>query len=290
MKVNPPWPDGWQALGDPPPASLAAPRRQLHRAALVAAAVGNTLLDPEPDDSHRAFVWFPGMRAMAQRPVEGAQQPFHVALRPEDLDLIILSEDNVRLAELPLSGRPVGKIFGWLEEEVEGHLGRPLPRPLERPEELGDDDRFSRQPPAAFAELGRYFANAYLLLEHAVAPLPGAAPVRVWPHHFDMAALIALGAAEEGGDERSIGVGLMPGDGADGEPYLYVNLWPHPDLVTDELPAPPAGAHWNTDGWLGLVLPAAQLVAAGGAVEQARLAERFAVTAIAACRELLGAG
>jgi len=294
MTTSSTWPDSWQTLGAVAPESLAAPRLQLHRAARVAAVVGKTLLEPEPDDSHKAFSWFPGMRAMAQRPVEEASQPFHAALRPEDLELIMLSEDNVRLAELPLSGRTVQQIYHWLEEEVEGLLGRPLPKELATPgeiagETISDQHRFSRQPPAAFAELARYFANAHLLLEHRVAAEAGAGPILVWPHHFDLASLITVREAEGDQEARTIGVGLMPGAGTDGEPYFYVNLWPHDGIDTSALPELPAGAQWNTEGWIGGMLPAKALVEVSDAGEQARRAGEFVSAAIAACRQLLDA-
>jgi hypothetical protein len=294
MTTSPSWPESWQTLGAVAPESLAGPRLQLHRAARVAAAVGRTLLTPEADFSHEAFSWFPGMRAMAQRPVEEASQPFHTALRPEDLELIMLSEDNVRLAELPLSGRTVGQIYHWLEDEVQGLLGRPLPKELEGPgeiagETIGDQDRFSRQPPAAFAELARYFANAHRLIEHRVASQAGAGPILVWPHHFDIACKITVEEAEDGKEARTVGAGLMPGEGPEGEPYFYVSLWPHDGVDTSDLPELPSGAHWNTEKWIGGKLPLKTLVESSDAAEQARRADEFVVASLEACRKLLDA-
>ena len=88
---------------------------------------------------------------------------------------------------------------------------------------------------------------------------PGPSPVRCWAHHFDIATYVSL----EAGDfetARGIGVGLSPGDESYGEPYFYVNPWPHPDPA--DLPDPPGLGHWHTQGFVGAILTGSELIAA----------------------------
>jgi hypothetical protein len=117
----------------------------------------------------------------------------------------------------------------------------------------------------------------------------GASPVRVWPHHFDIAVLIELGAEDDRPvdpeEARSVGVGMTPGDDSYPDPYWYVTPWPYP-AATGLPKLPPPGA-WHTDGWVGAVLGAADLVGAGDERAQATRAASFARAAIAGCRELL---
>lgn len=86
--------------------------------------------------------------------------------------------------------------------------------------------------------LARMYASAARILERLRAKHAGASPVRLWPHHFDVAILIG-----------SIGVGFLAGDDAIDEPYWYVYNSPMPD------PLPPlATGEWHRGEWTGAVL------------------------------------
>jgi len=87
--------------------------------------------------------------------------------------------------------------------------------------------------------------------------VPGPSTVRCWPHHFDIATYVAL----EAGDfesARGIGVGMSPGDESYDEPYFYVNAWPHP--TGEALPTLPSPGHWHTDGFVGAIATATDIV------------------------------
>lgn len=278
----------WQPLAASPPEGLIDARRQIHWAAQIASSIGKTLLDKQPDDSQQAFSWVPGHRCLASGVVRGSQ-PFRCALRPADLHLLILSDHDVEQLEMPLSGRTLEQAYHWLEDDVRRQLGRPLPAPLERPAEIEDHAvaqgaRFSIRHQAAFEEIARHFSNAHLLLKEHAAGRDGASPIRVWPHHLDIAVLITV--KEAGGDEEAhtVGVGMTPGDGDYPLPYLYVTPWPYP---TDPgLPNLPSGSHWHTEKWTGAVLPAEELCAGDPAEQEARAGE-FLNAAIDACLGLV---
>lgn len=281
-------PTTWQPLTDPPSEGLVDARRQLHWAAQVASSVGKTLVEKKPDDSHQAFSWVSGHHCMASAVVKGSQ-PFRSALRPADLHLLILSDHDVEQLELPLSGRTLEQAYHWLEDDVRRQLGRPLPAPLERPAEIeehpvGDGARFSIRDHDAFEELARYFSNAAHLLEAHAAGREGASPIRIWPHHLDIAVLITVKEAEGDEEARTVGVGLQPGDASYPLPYLYATPWPYPE--GKDLPDLPGGGHWHTEKWTGAVLPAAKLAKGDGEAQEARAGE-FLKAAIQACHDLL---
>jgi hypothetical protein len=82
------------------------------------------------------------------------------------------------------------------------------------------------------AKLARMYAQAAELLARIHTP------VRLWPHHFDVAVLI-----------DKLGVGFLAGDDEIDEPYWYVYNTPMPD----PLPALRVG-EWHRGHWTGAVL------------------------------------
>jgi len=116
---------------------------------------------------------------------------------------------------------------------------------------------------ALFEELANWYSNAALCLNSI------SAQVRCWPHHFDIATQIEVG-------EHSVGVGLSPGDATFEEPYFYVTPWPYPHA--SRLPDLSIGS-WHTDGWVGAVLGADDILPK---VDQQSFVRRFLESAIAA--------
>ena len=114
------------------------------------------------------------------------------------------------------------------------------------------------------AALARWFEAAAEVLEAVRAKTaslrPGPSPVRLWPHHFDIAVLVSLdeGSAESA---RSIGVGVSPGDASYAQPYAYVSPYPAPEAP--RLPALPPGGHWHTQDFFAAVATADALLAQG---------------------------
>jgi hypothetical protein len=131
------------------------------------------------------------------------------------------------------------------------------------------------------AELCAYYSNIAALLAEVSGREEGAGPIRLWPHHFDLARLITLDA-DGGEDARSIGFGLAPDDGLFGQPYLYVTPWPRARI--GRLPEPTAGLRWHDDGYFGLVATAEDIMLG----PQAHARTHTALSeAIALCRALL---
>jgi hypothetical protein len=230
------------------PRTLTDARLQLHWAAQLAATPGRTLSPPRDDDSHTSFRW--RADALVQ------EDAFRSGLRLRDLTLLLGDRT------FALDGRTLDDGFAWLASQLPGlrkEFNEPMPRHA-----VARGAPFSLRDREAFDELSRYYAEAARLLADIDDD------VRCWPHHFDIATLLELGT-------KSIGAGLSPGDSSCDEPYWYVNHWP----VTsrrDGLPPLAGGGTWQTEGWVGAILPASR----GGD------AKAFLDSAIAASRELIG--
>jgi hypothetical protein len=192
---------------------------------------------------------------------------------------------------LALPTRKDSDAHAWLGGQLQDLSLNPAkldaPSPWEMPAHpVGDGAPYEGAPlAAARTELAAWFANADRSLGRVrsdyVARQLTVSPVRCWPHHFDIAALIAL----EGGDPehaRSVNAGLSPGDGSYDEPYFYVSPWPYPD--TKKLPPLPSPGHWHTEGFLAAVAPATQIASTA---DQQEAVDDFLDTAVAAAIKAL---
>jgi hypothetical protein len=271
----------WNNDTTPLASGFSAARAAAHWAVQVVAAAGATLAPPRPDHSHTSLEWAEdGGGVLAGVPVGPAA--VRAALRLAELTLQV-HRDGVVSESLPLAGHTVEAALLWLAEAIARQLGVPA-RPLECPHHdlpahaVAAGAPWSAPDPAS-AQLVSWFGSADRLLRALTTAIPGASPVRCWPHHFDIGTLIALDA-EATPAARSIGVGLSPGDASYDEPYWYVTPFPHPPA--DRLSPLPAG-HWHTQGWVGAVLPASALT--GDKPGEQVVA--FVAAAIAAGRRIL---
>ena len=280
----------WRELGSPIPTALVNARLELHWAAQVVGSVGHTFAPPVADDSHTALQWgsHAGMLVGA-RVGDAAGFRAGLALAREALRVVADPGGEV-VDEFVLAGHTLDEAYAWmagrLAESSGGQLSGPLARrdyqmPLHPVAEgatfAGDDLR-------ACAELARWFANSWQVLDALGRARSEASPVRVWPHHFDIATLLSVpgGTADH---PRSVGVGMTPGDASYAEPYWYVTPWPYPENPT--LPPLAGEGRWHSEGWTGAVLLGTDCVLAGrGAAQATRVAE-FLESAIAAAVRLV---
>jgi hypothetical protein len=255
-----------------------------HWAAQIVAAAGATLVRPAPDDSHASLEWIESARALAGVPL--GDGGVRAALRPAALTLVILDAAKVERERLDLRGQTLQGGLSWLSGAIARATGAaavPLARPVhELPAHaVGAGAPFPDADGAALAELADAFSRADRRLRAVAASRPSASAVRCWPHHFDIATLLALDPATTPGDAaRTIGAGLSPGDGDYPGGYWYVTPWPSP-AVSDPPPLA-AGGIWHRASWFGAVLPLSH----PDAGDEAR-ASAFLESAIAAGRVLL---
>ncbi len=203
-----------------------------------------------------------------------------VALRFDPFELCITDAEGAqRSPAYPLTGRTLADALAWLGDSLGKQLSMPCPGLTSMGAPGAPADRFTTGDPEARRELGRWFGDAALALA-PFAALPIGSPIRVWPHHFDIATLLTVGG--EGERAQTIGVGLSPGDASYAEPYWYVTPWPKPAAP---LEPPLRAGRWHTERWFGAVLPASSLLAASD--DQSSIVAAFLASAVAAGRAML---
>ncbi|MEZ4699590.1 MAG: hypothetical protein R2834_04615 [Rhodothermales bacterium] len=277
----------WQTLGQISPRYLIGARLQLHWAAQVPASLGFTYVPPEPDFSHTSLFSRvdTGVARLVSQPVLGG---IRASIRVADLTLELIDATDAFVDRLHLHGRTLDEAYEWLTGALYARTG--VAHALVRPDHTLPDHPVASGAPFLYGEslefdaLERWFVDAHALLHHLRdAHDPGAA-VRCWPHHLDMAFLIALDPDAAPEEARSVGVGMSPGDAAYTQPYFYVNHWPR--HAGDALPPLPVG-QWHRNGWLGAALTGERLIEARSTAAQVDTALRFFDAAIEASMRLL---
>lgn len=270
----------WQAMGAVAPRSLSDARLELHYAALILGSTAHTVLDPVEDDSHANLGLDTQHRSLHTRPL-GAEGELHLEL----LTMKLVLRDGTRVRDqFPLAGQTVAGGLAW----VGAHLGA-TPIAIE-PRQYSDfpdpqhalarGERFGSPAEAQLAELTRWFENGWVLFEELRRMHPPLGELRIWPHHFDLGVLLPLDA----GGERTLGLGLSPGDKHYDQPYLYCSPYPAPPKGADK-PELSVG-HWHTRGFLSAVATAEELLANAPDGDAAR---EYLRSAVAACSSLLAA-
>lgn len=256
----------------------------MHWAAQTVGSTGVAFVPHEDDDSHTNMEWLRDKQLLSGQ-VTSTKPAFRVAVIPAELTLMMLDLEGDEIGRLELVGHHLDEGYDWLslmiatlieKEEVELH--RPTyDLPHHAVEEGGT---FAMGEPGHFVELGKWFANADLVLRAVREDNPEGSPVRCWPHHFDIATLIEI----DGDAGKTVGVGMTPGDHNYAEPYWYVTPWPYPKAKT--LPTLDVGT-WHTEGWIGAVLTGTELVKHDGAAAQEEQTAAFLRAGIRHCRELV---
>lgn len=243
--------------------SLTPDRIQLHYAIQFIALIGNALGEPQPDESQGTLYWDTDLQSFVGLKIPHTQ--IQVALEPVGLTSLIL-EHHRPIAQFSLPDYTFSEAFQWHRQQLIS-LGLPQAKELYLPpyppadfpdHPLAQGAPFTSGNPAARQELAAHYALTSPYLQAIAQTEPGAAPVHIWPHHFDLATLITLPTSPTAPDTptQSIGVGFSPGDTSYDEPYWYVTPYPYPDAPA--LPTLSLG-HWHTLGWVGAVLLATAL-------------------------------
>ena len=276
---------GWEELGSVAPDELEDTRLQLHWAAQLLGSFAEARVEPEDDFGHLALTVASGARRLVGARGRGG----HVVALALAAGEVVVETPDGGSSTFALEGRTLAEALAWLDEstrgEEEGALA--LSPPDDMPEHgVGKGEPFALDLAAA-AELERWFVSFAGLLEEERAKHAGAAPLRLWPHHFDLATLIVLDPDKSSEEARSIGLGLSPGDGAYDVPYLYVTPWPYPS--PEGLPVLEAGGRWHVEGWVGATLSSLRLATAADGEEQEHQVREFLASALPAALSLLDA-
>ncbi|MDH3270821.1 MAG: hypothetical protein OEN56_05780 [Gemmatimonadota bacterium] len=278
----------WEQATALRPHALVTAVLELHWAAQFIASAGQTFAEPKADDSHRAMLWNHGLRAFVGVAFAGPY-PFRLALRPDDLTLLLLDREDGILGSFALGGHTLDEGYEWLALGMATYRGG-NPPVIERPEyDMPDHPvragaRFSTEQGPALDVLSALFGSAAAVLDTRFSTRDDASIVRCWPHHFDIATLITLEEADDAEKVRTVGVGLAPMGGGYDHWYWYVTPWPYPD--PDRLPALTEGGAWHTEGWTGAVLTGDEVHSLEPG-ERGRRIERFLTEAVEQATDLL---
>jgi len=216
--------------------------------------------------------------------VELADSQRRLTLRPAELSLSLESPDEAG-ESLVLTGVTLSEAETWARDCLgqSGGWRRPSYALPDHP--LAHGARFDAVP--GIQAVADWFAHAGRRLDAVARRAADPPEILCWPHHFDLAALFVEGLSPDGRPDRTIGVGLSPGDEAYPQPYWYVNHWSSsatgPPL---ELPALPSG-HWHRKEWLGAVLLASEMLEFPRMEREDRV-ETFLTAALAGNRQILG--
>jgi hypothetical protein len=252
----------WRPLRGVDFGRLREARLQAHHAVQWLARAARGFVTPQPDDSHTNLGWDEEVDCFITHQLT---DDLHLGLRLTDLAMALVGR-SVQVS-FAVDGRTDAEARLRLGQLLAAHDLDPDRLDAKLPYEIADHavahGAAYRTVGLAdvFSELAAWFDNADRslgrlrdrMITRGLAP----SPVRIWPHHFDMATLTLL----EGGNAehaRSINAGFSPGDEHYAEPYFYVSPYPYPDAT--RLPALPFG-HWHTRGFTAAVLPASKIIA-----------------------------
>jgi hypothetical protein len=235
-----------------------------HHAVQWLARAARAFVPRQPDDSHTILGWDDALDGFITHPLPG---DLRLGLRIPPLTLVLMGTSAQQ--RFALDGHTDADARRWLGERLGAHGLDARALDAKARYEIPDHPVTRGAAYAAgglgdaLAELAAWFANANASLEkcrhqmsaRGLAP----SPVRIWPHHFDMATLILLeaGSAEHA---RSVNAGFSPGDERYDEPYFYLSPYPYPDPA--ELPPLPALGHWHVHGFTAAIAPASRILEA----------------------------
>jgi hypothetical protein len=271
----------WQPVRPEESTHLSDTRLQLHHAAQFGTAAGISFLEHRPDDSHTNLEWVPSLAGLVSRVIP-AGKGFRIGVRPADLTLLIVTEKDQPIARYKLHGRTIVEATQWIREQLAPLGVDPARYTLKRDYEIpahpvAMGDSFDASERAQFEELAKWFSNGASILGSLARSIHDASEVRCWPHDFDIATLIPVA------HERTIGVGLEPGDGSYDEPYFYVNMRPYASPAQVRSRPLWGRGIWHTGEWTGAVLTGSRLE--GASLQEWQVRE-FIDSAVSACRAL----
>lgn len=255
-------------------------RIALHHASWIAGSVAFAALPSREDDAQTNL-------AVRRRDGEFVTHPLDqngaLSLRLDVARLELTFRDGAaREDSFGLIGRTIAEALSACEEVLRqaGLIDQPIelrPYPDFPSHGLGRGQVFPPGNAEARGVLFESFALADAAFLHLGDHEPSLGNARLWPHHFDLGALIDVGEGQQ------IGLGFSPGDEATEQPYYYVAGYPAPGFEG----APPLTyGRWCDVGFQG-----ALLLAPDPASPDARArVDVFLLEAVRATRFLLTSG
>ena len=264
---------------------------QVHVASQYLSMSGKFFLPNLPDDSHTNMGWNTEQQWFYSHPLL-ENRPIFLCLRPNDMHLLFVENDNAVLAEFPLADKTQQQGLEWVrayalklginsaEYKIDLHYDMP-------PYADFAGQKFQNIPPEAFTAFSQLRTWGELIIAPFKNRFEHASPLRTWPHHFDHGTYIPLAFDEKGETIKSIGLGFAIHDHTIGEHYFYITPWEKNKTISkDELKALPHG-YWNRKNFTGAVLPFSELLKIRVVAEQTAAAIAYMQAGINNSLELL---
>ena len=192
-------------------------RLQLHYGAYILASAAHSLIEHASDDSHTNLGISRGSRSLVTRDLR-VGLALHLDVEPFAL---ALRNGHTTVASHSLGGQTLDGALSWIEKTLATQglpvsvVRREFPDFPESP--LMSNGEFDTDGAVERGRLFTWLRNADEILNLLGQSEAGMSEARVWPHHFDLGALISVSQ----GASRSIGVGFSLGDSLIPEPYFY---------------------------------------------------------------------
>ena len=246
------------------PDALVEARLTAHNAVQIAALAALANIAPRPDYSHTALHWDAASGGFETGSIDVNDGPWFIRVTLSPLAMwLVRGGETVDTIDLNDTGEDA--CIAWLDDGLAQRGLKPasaVKHPFKLPKDVVAVSHFDTdgleadlQVLSRWYDLANHELHSFAEMHRDIAPGPG--PVYCWPHHFDIATYVELDAGG-GKDARGVGVGMSPGDGSYGEPYFYVNPWPRPDAA--KLPSPPVPGRWHTEGFVGAVATASDVL------------------------------
>jgi len=225
----------------------------LHKATQYLCCAAKSYLDEKPDDSHTNLEWDGKLSALVGR-LLGSHQEYCLSLNFKSYSLEFLDLGRELVSSMHLEGANHIAIINWLGEEgVRLELGDLYLYELHYELPYADFDNDFVFPGPDYNELERLSSLRNIAqnsIEHVLNTFEVDADIRIWPHHFDTGAVLAL----QSETPRSVGLGLAIADSMVEEAYYYVSGWSADNsLILDKMP-PLTFGEWKNPLWNGAVL------------------------------------
>jgi len=267
----------WQLLSISFNETLNNVLQQQHHAAQFIALVGRYLIPQKPDVSNINMQYH-----IEKEILLGNQLPngLYIGVQIIDLKLQILNSELEIVEELSLSGKTFIEAFQEFKVILK-NFGVDVSELISKQpfellaESLKDGKYFSADNIEEKKENQFYRQNAEMVIGEIASDFSDAAPVRIWPHHFDTGTILPMSYNGKGEVSQSIGLGWAIPDSMVAEPYFYLSFWSrnYSKIITDFTPL--NAGKWMIPVWNGAVLKHTEIVQHKTAQEQYEMVKSF---------------
>jgi len=252
----------WRPVGDINPRELGKARHLARNGAQWLARIARSYIEPAADDTHTCLSWEDEGNALVTQEISPG---LVLELRMPELVLQFKEEGKRVSHQFVMDDSSPAKVEAWLLVELlhrgvdRDRLSKDLPYKI--PGLMtGDAVNYSTDPAKdELRELSRWYANAASVFGQVrdtyAVPEAGPSLIRCWPHHLNLDVVFHRNGGKH---DRSIRVGMAPGDGYYDEPYFYVTPLSCP--ATEDLPDIPDIGHWHTKDFNAAILTGSRIV------------------------------